>query len=250
MLTYVTISHSQRARPTLRQADLDRIANDLDIKVAMETNHLAGETNKIVFQLQNRGRRKILDKNGWKILFSMRDANSLTQPEFEVHGLAIQAGDGCFFEMSKKPKSRRQFPGLEPGQAFKITIQKRGLSVFKYDIDNNFIVTAPGLQARTIDSTKDEELGFVFLAAANKTKDDFSIMNPFRRAIIAADIRDMGRLGRDMIVPKTLNISDMVAGELIDFQEAKNIYVWPDSAVSNEFKDYLQSKSSDTTVSS
>lgn len=236
--TWISLTSTQS---TSTQASLDAAARDLDIKLAVETNHLTGENYKIVFQLRNTGRNPILTEDDWKIIFSMRDGNNLTRPEFLVHGLAIKAIDGCFFEISKKPGASPRFPGLKPGQAFKITVEKTGLSVFKYDIDNNFYITAPGLRARNIVSTADEDMGFVFLAAANKSADDFSTMNPFRRSIIAADIADMGRLGRDMIIPKTKNITDVVPGNLIDFQDAKKVYVWADS-LSTEFKNYLQSK--------
>ena len=235
----IPLSNSQSAST---QVDLDRTAADLDIKLAVETNHLTGETYKVVFQLRNNGRSPILIEDDWKILFSMRDGNNLTRPEFLVHGLSIKPGDGCFFEISKKPGASPKFPGLQPGQAFKITIEKQGLSVFKYDIDNNFIISAPGLTPRTIASTQDADLGFVFLAAANKSDDDFSTMNPFRRSIIAADIADMGRLGRDMIIPKTKNITDVIPGQLIDFEDAKRIIVWLDSTLSPEFKEYVKSK--------
>ncbi|KAH3877145.1 hypothetical protein DPMN_001001 [Dreissena polymorpha] len=228
--------------PATTQATLDQAAAGLDIKLAVWTNHILTNSHKVVFQLANTGKVPILVDDDWRILFSMRDGKTTTQPEYVVHGLRLKKSDGCFFEISKKPGANPKFPGLKPGDKFIITVDSfTGLSVFKYDIDNKFVITANDLAARVIASTASDDLNFVFLSQDNKTRDDPSSIDPYERYLIAAEVPDAGRVGRNVIVPAAKNISEM-SGALIDLNDTVTVFLYFTPTISNTFQQYVQNE--------
>lgn len=219
----------------------------LQVNVIMRTNHIADQTHTLTFVLSNNDRIPILQGNRWKIFFSLREGRGLTQNEFTNDGLVIRATKGCFFEISAVAPT---FSGLSPGQNASVTIERIGLAVFKFDVNNRFMITGPNLTPQPITSTKDPSLGFVTLSRDNDTFYDFSRMNAFRRSMLATEMRDMGSLGRDLVVPGPKNLTAVERPAtpgtppgpvLIDLFE-NQVYLWMDQSISDRLKSHIESK--------
>lgn len=221
------------------QTDIDNIAQYLQIKVYVHANHLSKGTYKIAYHLTNTGSTKIMHTKDWEIIFSLHDKNLLTRPEFEIHGFLIKPYKANLYKMTSTQKGR-QFAGLAPKGFGKITIEAKGLSVFKQDIHPRFIARSSSTIPRTIQSTDDDDLGFVFLSNDPNAKDDMSQMTPVRR-MMNPDVRDIGRVPESTIIippPRAVNIAPNMP--LLTLGSITLFHVLADNNISADFKRYFQ----------
>lgn len=237
LLAATLLTQSVYTQSPSTQNDIDNIAKNLQVKVSVQTNHLSKGTYEIAYQITNAGTTKILDTSDWEIIYSMHNKDLLTRPEFVVHGFVIKPYKDCLYQMTSTPGV---FPGLNAGQAFKITVEAKGLSVFKQDIHPRFIVRSPNTVPKTIASTDDLDLGFVYLSADNKTDDDFSLMSGVRRTMVYPDVMDIGRVPATVVIPPPKNISVAQNMPLFDLGNVTRFYIWADNSVSETFKKYFQ----------
>ncbi|XP_052800538.1 N,N'-diacetylchitobiase-like [Mya arenaria] len=254
-LVAVSTVIQQSSSQTTTQDTVNYAAANLEVTAIVRTNHIIGQQFQVQLQLKNRGTNRILDDPNWRIYFTMRQGSSLTQREFTENGLRINRSKGCFFVISKNPGANPPFNGLMPNENSTITMVLRGLSVFRYDIDNNFVMTARNLYPRTINSTTDKNLGFVFLDPVNRT-DDYSTRTPYDRFIGSQGYADLRGLGESMVLPrpKTLVTPEMEAmasmiapprmppparQTVVDLSE-NQIKVQFDTSISNVFKAYFK----------
>lgn len=228
-----------QSRPTT-QSDINTIADNLQITVWVETNHLSTGTYDIAFHLANGGNSKILDSDNWEIIFSLHNRDLFTRAEFQVHGFVIRPYKESLYKMFPTPGV---FPGLNSGQAFKITVNCKGLSVFRQDIHPRFIIRADTAKPKTIKSTDYDDLRFVKLSGSANSGEDFSRMSSVQRTVMTPDVIDMERVPPTITVPTTKNITIQPRMPLLNLSSIPVFYVWADQSVSPVFREYFHGKS-------
>ncbi|XP_052096527.1 beta-hexosaminidase-like isoform X2 [Mytilus californianus] len=176
------------------QPDLDTIAAGLEIKVDVVENLDDGSRHlfKVTF---NNNASKSLSGLNWKIYFFsffiveskhiLSEDGLYTKPEGYILpnvNLKLRHENGCLFSMSPTTG----FIGLPYNGEREITFYAANWAVSKTDIPPNWYITADGLNARVIDSTKEGFVGEFTSAKQWKRKkadryDPYSPMARYQR---------------------------------------------------------------------
>ncbi|KAK3609931.1 hypothetical protein CHS0354_011761 [Potamilus streckersoni] len=226
--------------PSADQIIVDDIANDAIIKYDIIDN-----INKVdgmytaSLTLTNAGQIK-LPLATWKIYFYiLTKIGNETSPVaddlvLKECGLSIHFVEGTLYYLAPV---NGIFKGLKPGESIRCIIRAKDWNVARTDVMPNWYVTDEDMVPKVINSTADEELGFVgkydTLQKWRRYKNDR--YDPYTlkvRYALNADIRDIGKEG-SLVIPTPYSIKQSDTEGYISFKSS-DWKIYSDSAFENE----------------